>query len=142
MVPSAVTLRRSFQPFNSRAVEMPPTCPSLTCVTVPRVNTPAPPTPDSSHISLQGDQQYSGDLRSSSWLVEGPSRVVPVRLFLTEQPATTEVPPGSSDPIPTSLTTSKPVKHTTSELVQRGQVLFLALCMVNLSQSVSGTDYL
>ncbi|XP_045024317.1 LOW QUALITY PROTEIN: striated muscle preferentially expressed protein kinase-like [Daphnia magna] len=114
MAPSSVIMRRPFQPRSSQAVEVPPACPSPASVAVPRISTPAPPTPVSSHVSQQRAQQYSSDRRSSSWQEEGPSKAVLVRLFTSERPATTEEPPGSSGPVPTSLSTSEPFGTTRS----------------------------
>ncbi|EFX61632.1 hypothetical protein DAPPUDRAFT_121274 [Daphnia pulex] len=106
IAPASVTVRHPFQPRNSRAVEVPPACPSPAHAAVPRVNTPAPPTSVSSHISQQEAHQYSGGRRSSSWQDEGPSRAVPVRIFPSARPATTEEQPSGSGPVPTSSCTS------------------------------------
>ncbi|EFX80209.1 hypothetical protein DAPPUDRAFT_103726 [Daphnia pulex] len=111
IAPSSVTVRRPFQPQNSRAVEVPPACPTPARAAVLRVNTPAPPTPVSSHVSLQGAQQYSSGRRSSSWQDEGPSRAVPVRLFPSVQPAATEEQPGSSDPVQNVVVFVRTVWH-------------------------------
>lgn len=114
IAPSSVTMRRPFQQRHSRTAEIPPACPSPARAAVPRVDTPAPPTPVSSHVSQQGAQQYSGGRRSSSWQDEGPSRAVPVRLFPSGRPATTEEQPSSSDPVPTSSSSSEPFGTTRS----------------------------
>ncbi|EFX66907.1 hypothetical protein DAPPUDRAFT_115915 [Daphnia pulex] len=114
IAPSSVTMSRPFQPRHSRAAEIPPACPSPARAAVSRVDTPAPPTPVSNHVSQQGAQQYSGGRRSSSWQDEGPSRAVPARLFPSGRPATTEEQPDSSDPVPTSSSSSEPFGTTRS----------------------------